>query len=81
MDRELEELERLIAGRTPVLGICLGGQLIAEAAGGSVFPMGHESVGWQEVELTPRGPRIRCSGRCPHVFVPIYGTSISSRCR
>ena len=57
MDRELEVLDRLIAGGTPVLGICLGGQLIAEVAGGSVFQMGHESVGWQEVELTPEGPQ------------------------
>jgi GMP synthase (glutamine-hydrolysing) len=56
MERELEEVGRLIAGRTPVLGICLGGQLIAEAAGGSVFPLGHEGVGWQEVELTPEAP-------------------------
>jgi GMP synthase (glutamine-hydrolysing) len=53
MDRELAEVGGLIAGRTPVLGICLGGQLIAEAAGGSVFRLGHEGVGWQEVELTP----------------------------
>ncbi len=43
MDRELDELGRLIAGRTPVLGICLGGQVISEVAGGwglSVGPRG-----------------------------------------
>ena len=68
MDRELEELGRLIAGGTPVLGICLGGQLIAEAAGGSVFPMGHESVGWQEVELTPEGPGDPVVGALPARF-------------
>ena len=44
MDREFEEVGSLIAGRAPLLGICLGGQLIAAAAGGSVFPLGHESV-------------------------------------
>ena len=56
MDREFEEVARLIAGRRPVLGICLGGQLIAAAAGGSVFPLGHEGVGWQQVELGPEAP-------------------------
>jgi GMP synthase (glutamine-hydrolysing) len=68
MDREFEELGGLIAGRTPVLGICLGGQLIAAAAGGSVFPLGHEGVGWQEVELTPEAPEDPLVAALPMCF-------------
>jgi GMP synthase (glutamine-hydrolysing) len=68
IDRELEELARVIEGGTPVLGICLGGQLIAEAAGGSVFPLGHEGVGWQEVELTPEAPKDPLFGAVPARF-------------
>jgi GMP synthase (glutamine-hydrolysing) len=68
LDREFEELGRLIAGRTPVLGICLGGQLIAAAAGGSVFPLGHEGVGWQEVELTPEATKDPLVGALPARF-------------
>jgi GMP synthase (glutamine-hydrolysing) len=68
MDRELEEVGRLIAGPTPVLGICLGGQLIAAAAGGSVFRMDHESVGWQEVELTREASEDPLMGALPTRF-------------
>jgi GMP synthase (glutamine-hydrolysing) len=68
MERELEELGRLIAGDTPVLGVCLGGQLIAAAAGGSVFPMGHERAGWQEVERTPEAPEDPLIGALPPRF-------------
>jgi GMP synthase-like glutamine amidotransferase len=51
-----------------VLGICLGGQLIAAAAGGSVFPLGHEGVGWQEVELTLEAPEDPLVGALPTRF-------------
>jgi GMP synthase (glutamine-hydrolysing) len=68
LDREFEELGRLIAGRTPVLGICLGGQLIAAAAGGSVFPLGHEGVGWQEVALTLEAHQDPLVGALPARF-------------
>src|SRR3954451_34816 len=68
MDRELDVLGDLIAGHTPVLGICLGGQLIAEAAGGSVVPLGHEGVGWQEVELPPQAPNDPLVGALPGRF-------------
>jgi GMP synthase (glutamine-hydrolysing) len=68
MERELEELVRLIAGGTPVLGVCLGGQMIAAAAGGSVFPMGHERAGWQEVELAPEAPEDPLVGALPTRF-------------
>jgi GMP synthase-like glutamine amidotransferase len=44
----------LIARRTPVLGVCLGSQLVAQAAGAEVGPLpGGLEIGWHDVELEP----------------------------
>jgi GMP synthase (glutamine-hydrolysing) len=52
--REEEELiKSLLAAEVPLLGVCLGGQLIAKATGAHVGPATQEEVGWHEVELTP----------------------------
>jgi GMP synthase (glutamine-hydrolysing) len=52
--REEDDLiKSLLAAKLPLLGVCLGGQLIAKAAGAHVGPAPHEEVGWNEVELTP----------------------------
>jgi GMP synthase-like glutamine amidotransferase len=50
---ELGLLKQALAIELPVLGICLGAQLLAVAAGGRVFKgdRGPE-IGWGEVELT-----------------------------
>ncbi|HDH04456.1 MAG TPA: hypothetical protein ENH01_01905 [Nitrospirae bacterium] len=39
----------------PVLGICLGAQMIADALGAKVYPGGTQEVGWHNVDLTPEG--------------------------
>jgi GMP synthase (glutamine-hydrolysing) len=52
---EVEWLHRLLERSTPTLGICLGSQLLARAAGAWVGPLEKPEVGWYEVELTEAG--------------------------
>ncbi len=39
----------------PVLGICLGSQLIAESCGGKVYPGTKKEIGWNFVDITEDG--------------------------
>jgi GMP synthase (glutamine-hydrolysing) len=49
---ELSYLEQQLDRGTPLLGVCLGSQLIARAAGAAVFRAEEPEVGWLPVELT-----------------------------
>jgi GMP synthase-like glutamine amidotransferase len=42
----------LLERGTPLLGVCLGAQLVAKAAGARVAPATEPEIGWCEVELT-----------------------------
>jgi GMP synthase-like glutamine amidotransferase len=48
-------IERLLDTHVPVLGVCLGAQLIARAAGAPVLAAREPEVGWYRVELTEAG--------------------------
>jgi GMP synthase (glutamine-hydrolysing) len=49
---ELRYLEEQLERGTPLLGVCLGSQLIARAAGARVFRADEPEVGWLPVALT-----------------------------
>jgi GMP synthase (glutamine-hydrolysing) len=52
---ESDWLRGLLEGPQPTLGICLGSQLLAQAAGAQVGPLPEPEIGWSEVELTEAG--------------------------
>ncbi len=61
---EISLLGELLAAGTPVLGVCLGAELLAAAAGGGARAMRRPEVGWYDVSASPRpGRRTRWSAR------------------
>ncbi|HEX6283012.1 MAG TPA: type 1 glutamine amidotransferase [Nitrososphaera sp.] len=53
LQKEQELIRNAMKNDTPVLGICLGSQLIAQAAGGRVYKGKKKEIGWYDVYLTP----------------------------
>jgi len=50
---ELDVLRLLVRNGVPVLGVCLGAQLLAHAVGATVARLPEHEVGWYEVRTTP----------------------------
>jgi GMP synthase (glutamine-hydrolysing) len=52
---EADFIRRALDDGVPLLGVCLGSQLIARAGDGGVHPADAAEIGWHGVELTPDG--------------------------
>ncbi len=71
LKRELDYIGKVIAAKKPVLGICLGSQLIAHALGARVYPNKKKEIGWYRVHLTAEGkkdPLMKGGANAPRVF-------------
>ncbi len=64
---EKQFIKSCIEQRKLVVGVCLGGQLIADVLGGKVTRNAHKEIGWYEVRRTapPTGP---ADGMLPERF-------------
>ncbi len=52
---EIALIRSFIKSKKPVLGICLGAQMIAHAVGAEVYAGGTQETGWDRVKLTADG--------------------------
>lgn len=64
-------LKYCLCNGIPVLGICLGAQLIAKAAGAKIKKAPEKELGWYEVRLTTAGLLDPLLGGCAKTF-PIF---------
>jgi GMP synthase (glutamine-hydrolysing) len=51
--REMRLIEQALRAKKPVLGVCLGSQLLAAALGATVKAGAQKEIGWYPVTLTP----------------------------
>jgi GMP synthase (glutamine-hydrolysing) len=54
---ELQLIEEALKKEIPIMGICLGAQLLAKALSSEVKPHHTKEIGWHEVTFTPAGQK------------------------
>lgn len=68
LSAEKRLLEAFIAAGRPVLGICLGAQLLAEVLGAQTYRGPHQEIGWFDVDTTPQSQTHRLGALLPARF-------------
>jgi GMP synthase (glutamine-hydrolysing) len=65
-------IEHAIREEIPVLGVCLGSQLLAATLGARVAPGPRKEIGWFEVTTTDAAAKDPLLGRAPSKFMALH---------
>ena len=57
LEREVHSIREALRARMPILGICLGSQLIAKALGAKVYKNREKEIGWYDVRTSAKGKK------------------------
>jgi GMP synthase (glutamine-hydrolysing) len=69
---EMRLIENALKLEKPVLGVCLGSQLLAQTLGATVGPSGRKEIGWFDVRLTTEGQRDPLYKGIPNRFTAFH---------
>jgi len=69
---ELRLVESALKHNVPILGVCLGSQLLAHAAGARVTSGAKKEIGWHKVRLTDEGRTDRLASALPPEFYAFH---------
>jgi GMP synthase-like glutamine amidotransferase len=72
LTEELRLIERAVAADLPVLGVCLGSQLLAAALGANVRPSGRQEIGFLPVTLADAAATDPLFAGLPHAFTALH---------
>jgi len=72
LSRELVLVEQALRDERPVLGVCLGSQLLAHALGADVRPASAKEIGWSEVTLSGHASDDPLFGRVDDPFAAFH---------
>jgi GMP synthase (glutamine-hydrolysing) len=65
---EKRAIARLAGSGIPIMGVCLGAQMVAEVLGGSASRASRPEIGWHDVEMTPEAADDPVLGALPARF-------------
>lgn len=69
---EMRLVESALRHGVPVLGVCLGSQILAHVLGARVAPAGFLELGWLPVTLAPDASGDALLGECPPTFTALH---------
>lgn len=72
LKEEMRLIEQFLKAERPVLGVCLGSQLLAAVLGAPVAPGKKKEIGWHPVQLTPEAQADRLWGGVAPTFIAYH---------
>lgn len=72
LQQEKEAIAKAVQMNMPVLGICLGAQLLAEVLGAKVSPLGYREIGWFPVKTNKEFLDHPIGNSFPKSFCPLH---------